>query len=335
MDNVLFHRYLIEERSYVAFIKREIHNLIRPSFDERRTGEIDIVVSELCSNLIKYAKKGELLYRLSEEDHQPVFEVICLDNGPGIKDISYSLKDGVSSRNSLGQGLGSIMRLSNLSQIYSPPDMGTVVYSKFYTELEYAPPPKKLLIRSINIAKPGESVCGDGLKARLLENHSLFLIGDGLGHGPQAKEAMDKAIAVFNETMSSDPAEIIRELNAGVKRTRGLVATVVVLDHHSKKGLMCGVGNISSRIQQGLVSRNYTPNNGIVGMNIPNRIENFSFDLEKMQQLIFCSDGIRTKWDLIKYHNILKYDPMMLAAILYKDNARLTDDMTILIVKLT
>ncbi|HET6226258.1 MAG TPA: SpoIIE family protein phosphatase [Bacteroidia bacterium] len=333
MDNILFHRYLIEERSYVSFIKREIHNLVKPVFNERRTGEVDIVVSEMCSNLIKYARKGELLYRLSKEDDQPVFEVICLDNGPGIKDINFFIKDGVSSRNSLGQGLGSIMRLSNFAQIYSKPDMGTIVYSKFYNDPEYIVPKNKLLVRSINIAKPGESVSGDGLKARLLGNYSLFLIGDGLGHGPQAKEAIDRAISVFDETMSDDPAVIIREINAGVKKTRGLVGTVVVLNHETKKGSMCGVGNISSRIQQGLVSKNYTPNNGIIGMNIPTRIENFSFDLEKMQQLIFCSDGIRTKWDLIKYSGILKYDPMMLAAVLYKDNARLTDDMTILIIK--
>src|SRR5689334_12132584 len=106
MDNTLFNSYTIEERSYVSFIKREIHNLVMSKFNEMRTGEIDIVVSELASNLVKYAGKGEFLYRLSLENDKPLFELICIDNGPGIKNVSHSLKDGISSTSSLGQGMG-------------------------------------------------------------------------------------------------------------------------------------------------------------------------------------------------------------------------------------
>src|SRR6218665_113651 len=108
MDNILFQSYIIEERSYVAFIKREIHNLVRPHFSETRTAEIDIAVSEITSNLIKYAQRGELLYRITSENDRHFFEVICIDNGAGIKDLNQAMKDGVSSKATLGQGLGSI-----------------------------------------------------------------------------------------------------------------------------------------------------------------------------------------------------------------------------------
>ena len=68
-------------------------------------------------------------------------------------------------------------------------------------------------------------------------------------------------------------------------------------------------------------------------MNIPGRLENAVWEMEKFQLMIFCSDGIKTRWDLVQYSGILKFDPMIIATAIYKDQARRTDDMTVLIVK--
>lgn len=334
MDNILFQSYIIEERSYASFIKREIHNLVRPHFTEQRTGEIDIVVSEMVSNLIKYATRGELLYRFNIQDDEPVFEVICIDNGTGIKDINHSMKDGVSSKSTLGHGIGSIQRLSNFSQIYSQPDWGTIVYSLFYNSLEFSKTSHgSTLLRCINVAKPGEKVSGDGGTIRHVGNKTLVFLGDGLGHGEFAKEAIDKALETFNNSNYSEPSDIIREVHAAVKKTRGLVGTIGILDHQSKEWQISGIGNIAVRLQRGLEYKNYSSYNGIIGLNIPGRIENNRYEMEKLQQLILCSDGIKTRWDLMHYPSILKYDPMLLAAAIYKDHSRKTDDMTVLIVK--
>lgn len=331
----MFQSYIIEERSYVSFVKREIHNLVRPHFGEQRTGEIDIVASEAASNLIKFAGRGELLYRLSTEHEQAVFELICIDSGKGIKDVPHSIKDGISTMNTLGHGLGSIMRLSNFAEIYSLPDWGTIVYAKFYREPDFRPPRAHVQVRCLNLAKPGEKVSGDGMALKLLDHKTLLMVGDGLGHGPQAKEAIDRAAEVFDASMYADPSELLRELNTGVKKTRGLVSTIVAIDHKQKQILVCGVGNIYTRLQCGLEFKNYIANNGIIGLNIPGRIESSVYKLEKMHQVIMCSDGIKTKWDLVRYPNILKHDPMILAAVLYKDQARRSDDMTIVTVKVS
>jgi anti-sigma regulatory factor (Ser/Thr protein kinase) len=334
MDNILFQSYHIEERSYVAFIKREIHNLVRPHFTENRTAEIDIVISELTSNLIKHAQKGEILYRLSTEENEKIFEVICIDKGPGIKDLSNAMKDGVSSKETLGQGIGAIMRLSNLSQFYTLPAWGTIVYTVFYNNRDYSPSPRKNFhARVLNVAKPGENVSGDSAYIKVYPEKTIVFVGDGLGHGHHAKDAVDKAISIFKTSMSGDPSEIIKEINKNLKHTRGLVATIATLDHKLKQWELCGVGNISTRLQKGLENKNYVCNNGIIGFNIPTRLENSRHELEKFQQLILCSDGIKTRWDLVKYPGLLKYDPMIMAAVLYKDHSRQTDDMTAVIVK--
>jgi len=334
MDNWQFQRYLIEDRSYVSFIKREIHHLVKSHFNETRAGEIDIVVSEMTSNLIKHANSGELLYRLNKiPDVGPVFEMLCIDNGPGIRDVGNSIKDGVSTTSTLGHGMGSIFRLSTLAQVYSQPDWGTIVYTRFYRSEAPRSVSPGLLVRCINVAKPGETVSGDGIAYKMSGSKSLLFAGDGLGHGIHAKEVMDKAIEVFHASHATDAAQMLFEINQAVKRTRGLVATVAVLNHKQETWEVCGVGNIHTRLQRGLEYKNYICNNGIVGLNIPKRLENSSFPMEKLQMVVLCSDGIKTKWDLIKYPSILKYDPMMLAAAIYKDHKRTTDDMTVLIAK--
>lgn len=333
MDSTIFKSYIIGDRSYVSFIRREIHNLIRDKFSETRTGEIDIVIAELTSNLVKHALPGELLYRLVQDKEEPLFEVICIDNGDGIKDLQHSMKDGVSSKNTLGQGIGAITRLSNFSQIYSQPGWGTIVYCNFYKQPDYVPVHEKTLVRNINVPKPGEAVSGDGMQVRVLKDRTLIMHADGLGHGQYAKEAVDKAINTFNSSSEREASELLKELHAATKKTRGIVTTVAVMEHNSKKWQICGVGNIYTRLQRGLEYKNYLGNNGIVGLSIPGRIENSVIEIEKFQQLIMCSDGIKTRWDVLRYPYILKYDPMILAAAIYKDYGRKTDDMSVLIVK--
>jgi anti-sigma regulatory factor (Ser/Thr protein kinase) len=337
MDNTPFTSYLIEDRSFVSYIKREIHNLVKDNFSSQRTGEIDIIVSELASNIIKHAKKGELLYRFFKAKDNPVFEVIALDNGPGIKDLHLMMKDGASSTNTLGQGLGAIKRLSNFSQIYSPTNAGTITYCQICSEDQDDLPEeleKKILIRAISIAKPGEKECGDGYCIKKEGTRIKLIMGDGLGHGPLAQLAAKTAIVSFNNNIKeNDPVDILKAIHNDVKKTRGLVATVVILDTKEKNIKLCGIGNIACRLYNGIVLKSNMSYNGIVGLNIPNTINHTSTPLEKNQTLILCSDGITSRWDLSKYTFILKYDPIIMAAIIYRDHGRKTDDMSILIAK--
>lgn len=333
MDNNVFISYPIEERSYISFIKREIHNLVKQSFSETKTAEIDIIISELTSNIIKHAAKGELLYKLTITETGSTFEVICIDNGSGIKDVAHSMQDGVSTTGTLGQGLGATERLSSLFQLYSQTGWGTIAYSKVTTctqPLEFDP---RLVIRALLVCKPGENVCGDGYAIKRDEGSSYIFLGDGLGHGEHAHEASRKGAQYFLQTVDKDPIDILKGMHFDLKKTRGLVGTVAVLDHEARKWRIFGIGNIATRINQGMMIKNYTPYNGIVGLNIPNTTTATEIEKEKYQYLIMCSDGIKTKWDMSKYPYILKHDPIILAAAIYKDHARQTDDMSVIVVK--
>jgi anti-sigma regulatory factor (Ser/Thr protein kinase) len=335
MDKI-FTSYTIDDRSYVSFVKREIHGLVLQSnFPKNRIAEIDIVLAELSSNLIKHAGHGHLLFRLenSEKKHSAL-EFLVIDNGPGIADVPRMMKDGVSTSNTLGHGLGSIQRLTDLFQIYSMQNWGTICYAKITNQ---SGPPRKpsvdLEVRSLMVPKGIEVVCGDGYTVKRSSDHIIVFFADGLGHGPHAHDAVEQAKAFFRQCQETDPVEIVREMHATVRKTRGLVGSVAVLDVKERKWRMCGVGNITTRLYGGMMFKHYMSYNGIIGLNIPNSLKETVVEAERNQLLIMCSDGLRSRWDLTRYPSIFKYDNMLLAAALYKDFNRANDDTSIFIGK--
>jgi len=336
MDNTVYSSYRIEDRSYLSFVKREIHNLAtQKGFTSQKAGEIDIVVSELTSNLIKHASTGELLYRIYNEENSLAFEVFCIDDGPGTNDIAKAMKDGISSTNTLGQGLGSINRLSDFFQIYSKKDWGTIAYAKILLKsaTQFVASKNFIDIKAVQVCYPGERVCGDGYYIKNLHDETQIFLGDGLGHGPNAHEAVSVGINAFKECNENSPVEILRYIHQRTKKTRGLVGSVVTLNREKKQWKIAGIGNITTRLYEGLVSKNYMPHNGIIGLNIPNTMKDYEVDVEKYQHIIMYSDGIKNRWDLSQYPSILKYDASIIASSIFKDHARRNDDMTLLVGK--
>jgi len=338
MDSKVFLSYKIEERSYISFIKREIHNLVSEAgFSSVRTGEVDIIVAELTSNLIKHAGSGELIYRLTEEENaNKAFEIFCLDDGYGNSNIAAMMKDGASSSNTLGQGLGAISRLSSFFQIYSMNAWGTVSYCKILQKEETSKTTRArepIHIKPLQLCFPGEKVCGDGYHIKQTGDETQIFLGDGLGHGINAYEAVQEAIEAFKVCNENSPVEILKHIHQRVKKTRGLVGSVAILDHKKKEWSMCGIGNISTRLYQGISSKNFMSYNGIIGLNVPGRMHDTIVEDASYQNIVMCSDGLRSRWDLNKYPAIFKYDPSIIASAIFKDNARRNDDMTILVGK--
>jgi anti-sigma regulatory factor (Ser/Thr protein kinase) len=334
-----FISYNIEERSFVAFIKREIHtDVAKGNFGEKIAGEIDIIVSEICSNLVKHGGGGELLYRiLSLSAGESAFEILGLDKGSGMTDPGRMMKDGVSTSRTLGHGLGAISRLSSLFQLFSLPGWGTVVYSRVTSDrssyLKSAT--VELETRGLNVPKLREKVSGDGFMEKRTDTQVRIFFGDGLGHGEHAKEAIDRAKDFFFQSSDDSPVDILKGMHEHVRKTRGLVTVVAILDREKNEWRLCGVGNILVRMYNGIEYRNLMPYNGTVGLNIATSMKDTVIPLEKNQHLVMCSDGIRTRWEIAKYPSIFKYDSLILAACIYKDFTRGNDDSSIFIAKLT
>jgi anti-sigma regulatory factor (Ser/Thr protein kinase) len=243
--------YRIEDRSYLSIVKREINRKLKENgFSEQKVGEIDIIVSEMTSNLVKHANAGgSLLYRVNTNDAGCCFEVLCLDEGPGMNDTGKMMQDGMSSSNTLGQGLGAIRRLSDEFSIYSRLNWGTILYAKKNLhEPALRLRQRPLQVEVVQEAIPGEKVCGDGFFVKELPDATHVFVADGLGHGEHAYEAVKQAIEAFHACEEKDPCDVLRYIHERVKKTRGLVGSVAILDHRERKWRHAGIGNIATRI---------------------------------------------------------------------------------------
>jgi hypothetical protein len=119
-----------------------------------------------------------------------------------------------------------------------------------------------------------------------------------------------------------------------VRKTRGLVATIGVIDIQAGTIRLTGVGNISAKLVGPVLSKTHLAYNGIIGHNIPNTMSDQIHNFSDFNQLVLCSDGMRSRWDLCKYPGITRCDPSIQAAAIYKDFGRQTDDMSAVIIKI-
>lgn len=330
--------YKIEERSHLSVIKKEIKAAAKLlGFSKKRLGNLDIIVSELFSNVIKFGGRNrELLWKPIFHSGHNGIELLTTDKGQGVANVALAFQDGYSTSGTAGEGLGAIQRLSDFFDFYSQPRQGTVALVRIFDKDNNIEELKQAAtIAAISIAKQGQDMCGDGYffdfdsKRRLLE----ILVLDGLGHGQAANEATEEAKNVYSKRSSQIPSMILTDLNENIKKTRGAVGMSLHYDFANSKLTYCGVGNISGRLIKMNKVKNFFSHNGIIGHTMPAHIHDQEVEWATGELLVLNSDGIFTRWNISGYPKIQNYDPLLLAACIYRDFCRKTDDVTVLVSK--
>jgi anti-sigma regulatory factor (Ser/Thr protein kinase) len=323
------------DRSYFSLIKKEIHRTATEAgMSQARINELDLIVAEMTSNLFKYSNDGEILMGVFANSGSPYIEIISIDNGPGIVNPVKMMQDGMSTTNTLGHGLGSMKRLSDVFELYSQPGWGTIVLSRVFSDRAKAKIADKVIVRPIVVYKPGETTSGDGFVVKKTDKYIKMMLADGLGHGPEANKAINEASTAFKVFPDYSPTDTLRFLHTSIKKTRGAVINIIGYDYASKIWTTAGIGNIAVRMMGPTSMRNHMSYNGIVGHNIPGTMSDQQYPADQYNQVMLCSDGIKTRIDMIKYPQMYKYDQTVLAAAIYKDHARKTDDMSVVMAKI-
>jgi serine/threonine-protein kinase RsbT len=83
--------------------------------------------SELARNALDHGKGGSMTMESVSNGSKAGLHLIFEDQGPGIPDIEQALKDGFTSANGMGLGLGGSKRLVNEFSIESEVGKGTRV----------------------------------------------------------------------------------------------------------------------------------------------------------------------------------------------------------------
>ena len=332
----------ISEPSRVAEARRLTTQLAaKLGFQETDIGKVALVVTETATNLVKHAVGGQLLIRQLQSATEPGIELLALDKGPGMRNVSECLRDGYSTAGSAGTGLGAITRLASGWDIYSIAGQGTVLRiwmtsaapSHTARLSTVASGALRVEVGGICLAKSGESVSGDGWAVEQHADRYLIMVSDGLGHGQLAAEASWEAKRILHEYHSYAPAEILHAMHAALRKTRGAAVAIAEIAMHQPHVVFAGVGNIAGQIIMAEKTQHLLASNGIVGHHV-GRIQVMTYSWANGALLVLCSDGVFNRWDLHAYPGLQARHPSVIAGVLYRDFTRGSDDVTIVVAKM-
>lgn len=103
------------------------HEDLFPGLDALVRSQISTIISELGTNIVKYAGTGRILLRSLERGNTAGIEVLSIDQGPGIPNLDQAMEDHFTTGKTLGLGLGSVRRLATDFELHCPESGGTRV----------------------------------------------------------------------------------------------------------------------------------------------------------------------------------------------------------------
>jgi anti-sigma regulatory factor (Ser/Thr protein kinase) len=323
----------IEDPSGVSAARRQALALAQGiGLNEDLQGRVALLTTELGSNLAKHAGRGRLIISSFEESSSPGLEIISIDRGPGIPNVNEAMRDGMSTAGSLGGGLGALQRQSTQFDIFTMAGAGTVVMCRVGpSRPERAA--SRLTLGSIVLAKPGETVSGDSWAYALSSLGPTLMLVDGSGHGVNAHLAATTAVQSFHANCERSCPALMDSMHRALASTRGGAVGLARVDLVREQTLYVGIGNITAAIISGSSVKRMISNNGIAG-HVASTIREFSYPCEVPLTIVLHSDGISARWDLADYPGLAYAHPSILAAVLYRDHARHSDDAAVVALRL-
>jgi anti-sigma regulatory factor (Ser/Thr protein kinase) len=323
---------VIDDSSKVGDARRRTLGLaLDLRFDESGQGKAALLATEAATNLLKHAGGGTLIVQGFDFGQDASgLEVLAIDSGQGISDIGQCETDGYSTAGSPGNGMGAMRRLADSFEIYSDRGSGTVVRARLNRSARPADGIDGMELGVVQVAAPGEDVCGDAWAVTERDGRHFVLLVDGLGHGLPAAGAAQEAVRVFRGHTAQEPEQMIESLHEALRSTRGAALAIARLDRalgvidYAGVGNICGVG---LNLRTGAITRMISQN-GTVGYAI-RKIQVFRYPWSEDSLLIMHSDGLAGHWDLGRYPGLGHRHPSLVGGVLYRDYKRGRDDVTV------
>jgi anti-sigma regulatory factor (Ser/Thr protein kinase) len=270
-------------------------------FSSRDYSLIEIAVSELSSNVIKYARRG--LIRLSSLPDG--MEIICEDEGPGIANPGAILTRRSKSKTGLGIGLLGVSHIMDQFEIRAEPGRGTTITARKWNILPaqlavetaaVIPEDGLLEYGALSVPCHQGELNGDALVIEEGAGLVLLAVIDGLGHGQEAHRASQKAAAYIRAHTHLSLTALLEDCHAELRRTRGAVIGLVRIDLSNSRLTCAGIGNITIKIAGPQLVCHPLSVPGIVGHRIKAAREEVLL-FQPGDLLFIHSDGISGKFD--------------------------------------
>jgi anti-sigma regulatory factor (Ser/Thr protein kinase) len=301
---------------------------------------LGVVVTELATNIARHAGRGHIILRPVGEHTTGCIEILALDKGPGIANMTRAMRDSgsPSAGEPGGGGFARIKRRAGLFDIYSYPGCGTAVVAHVGAQSGHAASRRcgeSVLHGSVGVVcvpLHGEEECGDAWAVDMAPGRLTALLVDGLGHGPEAALAAFAATSAFHDAPTDAPEIILTSMHKALRDTRGAALSVMVVDQSRRTARFCGVGNVDGRVVTPDMSRQLVSQSGIVGHTMP-RVQPVDIPWPGGGRLVMHSDGISSRWRTDHYPGLLARHAALLAGVIFRDFSRQRDDATVLVVR--
>ena len=299
------------------------------------------IVTEIGRNIVRHAGRGHIVLRAIGNAEAGCVEVLGLDKGPGIADMTRVMRENFAtpSGSARESGLGSVRRSADMFDVYSQAGRGTALVAHVGCGPSRTAKPASLRptlhdsVGVVSVPLRGEDESGDGWAVRILQGRVAAMVVDGLGHGPEAAIPARAAKMLFCDTTTEAPDSLLGAMHEALHPTRGAALSMAVLDGTARLVRFRGVGNVEARVLGGDASRHFMPQNGIVGHTMPPVLKPADLPWPVHGRLVMHSDGISSRWTADDYPGLLARHPVLLAGVLFRDFARARDDVTVLVVR--
>lgn len=306
----------------------------RMGFSEVQRENMALVASEMVSNQIKHAQlKGQIQIW---QQPGPTLDILALDHGQGIPNLPGAQRDGFSTANTLGKGLGSIQRLADEAAIYTQATpngkwTGTAVLARFRVSREmHKNVDGTVSVGLFSRALSDDRYNGDRIYLKRDGEKVRWLHLDGLGHGENAQST---TADLADHLLDKNPAAALEAVDKHLQGTRGAVAVIGEIACAPCKLQLMGVGDMHAAVfNQGALRKiSFAP--GILGLE-HNSLTPLCEAFEHCSVVITASDGIRRSWDESAFPGLFSQPPQLIAYVLGNIMGRISDDQSLCVVRI-
>jgi anti-sigma regulatory factor (Ser/Thr protein kinase) len=324
----------IYDEASVSFVRQLIRETgLRLSLSKDLTESAALIASELTHNQLRHAKQGYFAVRPIERQGVNGFEMIAADIGPGIAAPRQAIQDELPTAASLHAGLAAVCRLADEVEFDNRMSEGLRVIARKF-ETPAASPCCEIAI--MGKPYPGELVSGDDGAFFQSEDGFLVAVADGLGHGPEAREASNQAMETLSRERDTALDYIALALNADLAATRGCAMSFARFDKHDGVIECVSLGDVHSHLYNLRDAHFFTSTPLIVGAGqLPKqRVRIERTQVQPGSVLITFTDGLKSRTSLKGQLDVLRQPAIAIAQHLLEHDSRPDDDALVLVARI-
>ena len=286
--------------------------------------KVALIASELTHNHLSHARQGYFSVAPIERDGVQGLEAIAADLGPGIQKPESAIRDKAAPEGSLGAGLAAVCRIADEVEFDNRILEGTCIVARKFERTTTAMPEFAIMGKPY----PGEVISGDDAVVLKSDRGFVAAVADGLGHGPEARVASNRAIEVLSEKRDGELDELLITLNRELTGTRGCAISIMRFDRTGAALEYVSAGDVCAHLYHLRDAHFFTPTPLVVGTGHfqKQRIRVERVAVKPGSVLIMFTDGLKSRTTLKGELDVLRQPPITITQHLLERNSRPDDD---------